>query len=199
MINSVSENKVWLRPLWVRVLIYISGIIFCDLLFTTALQIILAITDRRDSAQNETRVNFGLCVLISISFSCVPLGLIIQIGLWKKDDERYILREMHKAVSQANTIVSDEKVLMGCYSHSKISLVYVSLDGCNRDFAKTFSDMAVTEEMFQRALIFFSSGYTCCLAKRHFQFPQPSSTGHLEGGVCFCQYVSQQLSRGQWK
>ncbi|XP_037622799.1 uncharacterized protein LOC119486627 [Sebastes umbrosus] len=26
----------------------------------------------------------------------------------------------------------------------------------------------------------------------------PSSTGHLEGGVCFCQYVSQQLSTDQW-
>ncbi|KAI4825368.1 hypothetical protein KUCAC02_021051, partial [Chaenocephalus aceratus] len=26
----------------------------------------------------------------------------------------------------------------------------------------------------------------------------PSSSGHLEGGVCFCQYVSQQLSVDQW-
>ncbi|XP_078139169.1 uncharacterized protein LOC139929746 [Centroberyx gerrardi] len=42
-INSVSQNKVWLRPLWQRVLIYIAT------------------------------------------------------GLWKKDDEKYILREMQKA------------------------------------------------------------------------------------------------------
>lgn len=123
------------------------------------------------------------CILISVSFFCVPLGLIIQIGVWKEDNEKYILKETHKAVSQVNTILSDEKVLMGCHSHSKMSLVYVSLDSCKREFAKTFSEMAVTEEMFQRALIFFSSGYTCCLAKRHFQIPQPSSTGHLEGGV----------------
>lgn len=62
MISSDSENKVWL---WVRVLIYISGIIFCYVLFTTVLQIILAINGRIDLAQNETRVHFGMYINFS--------------------------------------------------------------------------------------------------------------------------------------
>ncbi|TKS73717.1 Toll-like receptor 1 [Collichthys lucidus] len=121
------------------------------------------------------------------------------ISLWKNSDEKYIVREMQKAIGQANTILSEEKVLMGCRSNSQIHLVYVSLDGCKREFAQTFPEPVAAEDMFHRALLFFSSGYACCLAKRHFPFPQPSSTGHLEGGVCFCQYVSQQLSTGQWE
>ncbi|GAA6223906.1 uncharacterized protein LOC118315701 isoform X1 [Lates japonicus] len=121
------------------------------------------------------------------------------LSLWKRDDERYIVREMQKAVGQANTILSEAKVLMGCRSTSKIYLVYVILDGCKHEFAETFSEQTNAEDMFERAMIFFSSGYACCLAKRHFPFTQLSSTGHLEGGVCFCQYVSQQLSRGEWK
>ncbi|XP_034541056.1 uncharacterized protein LOC117814054 [Notolabrus celidotus] len=39
-------------------------------------------------------------------------------------------------------------------------------------------------------VLMFLSGYACCLAKRHFPFPKASSTGHLEGGVCFCHYSS---------
>ncbi|XP_045893004.1 uncharacterized protein LOC123961558 [Micropterus dolomieu] len=121
------------------------------------------------------------------------------ISLWKKDDEKYIVREMQKVIGQANTILSAEKVLMGCRSNSKIYLVYVSLDSCKEEFAGTFSEQDGAEDMFQKALMFFSSGYACCLAKRHFPFPQPSSTGHLERGVCFCQYVSEQLKTGQWE
>ncbi|KAI4789618.1 hypothetical protein KUCAC02_021050 [Chaenocephalus aceratus] len=84
------------------------------------------------------------------------------------------------------------------------------LDAVNEDsFSKwdcgQFSDMEVPDQLRliiedqEKALLYFSSGYACCLAKRHFPFPQPSSTGHLEGGVCFCQYVSQQLSVDQWE
>ncbi|KAI9519660.1 hypothetical protein NQZ68_025798 [Dissostichus eleginoides] len=115
------------------------------------------------------------------------------------DDEKYIVREMKKAIGQANIILSEEKVLMGRRSNSKISLVYVSLDRCKHEFSETFSDQFCAEDLYQRALLYFSSGYACCLAQRHFPFPQPSSTGHLEGGVCFCQYVSQQLSVDQWE
>ncbi|XP_044049239.1 uncharacterized protein LOC122874850 [Siniperca chuatsi] len=199
MINSVSQNEVWLRPLWVRVLIYITGVIFCLLLaaFSTYMSLIVIVCIYLPEYINASSV--GVWVLTISSLYFVSLGLIIQICLWKKDDEKYIVRKMQKALGQANTILSEEKVLMGCQSNSKIYLVYVSLDGCKQEFAETFSEQAGAEDMFQRALIFFSSGYACCLAKRHFPFPLPSSTGHLEGGVCFCQYVSQQLSSKQWK
>ncbi|XP_034005309.1 uncharacterized protein LOC117497434 [Trematomus bernacchii] len=189
MINSVSENKVWFRPVWVRVLIHIIGILL--LLLVVALNVfsIIIFGDLSKVAN----------VLLIASFSLVTLGLLIHICLWKNDDEKYIVRQMKKAIGQVNIILSEEKVLMGRRSNSKISLVYVSLDRCKHEFAETFSDQVCAEDLFQRALLYFSSGYACCLAQRHFPFPQPSSTGHLEGGVCFCQYVSQQLSVDQWE
>ncbi|XP_035859491.1 uncharacterized protein LOC116038805 [Sander lucioperca] len=196
MINSVSQNKVWLRQLWLRVLIYITGLIFflillaCFIFSTFVLIHVYSLTKKYPIL---------VLVLTISSFCCVPLGLLIQMGLWKKDDEKYIVREMQKAIGKANIILCEYKVLMGCRSNSKIYLVYVSLDGCKHEFAETFSEQASAEDMFQRALTFCSSGYACCLAKRHFAFPQPGSTGHLEGGVCFCQYVSQQLSTEQWE
>ncbi|XP_028441649.1 uncharacterized protein LOC114560462 isoform X1 [Perca flavescens] len=195
MINSVYQNKVWLRQLWLRVLIYITGLIFFLILvaccvFSTACFYFNSVIKKYPIL---------VWVLTIPSFFCVPLGLLIQMGLWKKDDEKYTVREMQKAIGQANIILCEDKVLMGCRSNSKIYLVYVSLDGCKHEFAETFSEQACAEDRFQRALTFFSSGYACCLAKRHFPFPQPGSTGHLEGGVCFCQYVSQQLSTEQWE
>ncbi len=191
MINSVSQNKPY--SLWVRALMLSTVTIV--LILTTVLPSFMMGTLIGDSFKGE---NTNLWVLV-ISFYCAPVGLLIQITLWKKDEEKYMVREMQKATGQANTILCEEKVLMGCQSNSKIYLVYVSLDGCKHEFAETFSEQVAAEDMFQRALIFFSSGYACCLAKRHFPFLQPSSTGHLEGGVCFCQYVSQQLSIDQWE
>ncbi|XP_029010498.1 uncharacterized protein LOC114857813 [Betta splendens] len=192
IINSVSQYEVYLRPLWLRVLIIMAGVIFVILLvgffiFTSV------------SYENYYSVTTVIQWFGVFSFTCVPLGLIVHISLWIKDDKKYIMRAMQKAVCRANVILSEEKVLMGCLSNSKIHLVYVSLNGCKQEFAETFCEQLVAEDMFQRALLFFSSGYACCLAKRHFPFPPPSATGHLKGGICFCQYVSQQLSKGQYK
>ncbi|XP_033490595.2 uncharacterized protein LOC117262062 [Epinephelus lanceolatus] len=184
MINGVSQNKV--NQLWDLALLLVILI----LTFCLYVVIVICVVDNKSNTLLIVTLS-GVC--------CVLLGLIIQVGLWKKDQVKYIVREMQRAIGQANIILCEEKVLMGCRSNSKIYLVYVSLDGCKQEFAETFSEQEGPEEMFQRALIFFSSGYTCCLAKRHFPFPQPSSTGHLEGGVCFCQYVSQQLSADQWE
>ncbi|XP_036963421.1 uncharacterized protein LOC119024592 [Acanthopagrus latus] len=197
MINSVSQ--VWLRPKWVRALIYFIGGIFVGGLFNGFGALTVYYIEDPFNIQVFAEIPPAIFVVAIFSLFCVPIGLVIQLCLWKSDDEKYIVREMQKAIGQANKLLSEEKVLMGCQSNSKIYLVYVSLDGCKHEFAGTFSEQTIAEEMFERALIFFSSGYACCLAKRHFPFPQPSSTGHLEGGVCFCQYVSQQLSTEQWK
>ncbi|KAM4573406.1 uncharacterized protein PAE49_008228 [Odontesthes bonariensis] len=193
IVNRVSQTKVWLRPVWVRVLIYITAVISVLLLSSFLVYLNVMIF-----------VNFfekNPCTFLPVTiipFFCVLLGMIIQISLWHKDSEKYIVRELQKAVSQANIILSQEKVLMGCQSNSKIYLVYLCLDGCKQEFAETFFDQVGAEEMFQRALLLFSCGYACSLAKRHFPFLQPDTRGHLEGGVCFCHYVSQQLSRGVW-
>ncbi|XP_061679628.1 uncharacterized protein LOC133502626 isoform X2 [Syngnathoides biaculeatus] len=129
---------------------------------------------------------------------CILIGTLVQLGLTKRESVAHTVKEMQKAAGRANVILRDEKVLMGCQSTSKIHMVYVSLDGCRRTFAETFSERASAENMFGRALLYFSSGYACCLAKRSFPFPVPAAPGHLEGAVCFCQYVSTQLSLGEW-
>lgn len=183
IINSVSQTKVWFRPLWLRLLIYIVGGVFTLALIGFFLMVVVTGEEPRN---------------LSIIFFIVPLGLIVDLCLWKNDDDNYILGEMRKAVGQANVLLSEEKVLLGCSSTSKLHVVYVNVEGCRREFSDTFHDQPCAAEMFQRALLFFSSGYTCCLAKRHFPFPNPSSHSHLEGWMCFCQYVSHQLSRGEW-
>ncbi|XP_041652115.1 uncharacterized protein LOC121515422 [Cheilinus undulatus] len=197
IINRVSEDKVWLRPLWIRVVIYIAGVGSFLLLVALCMYVTIIFNVGKFLPQKVNTLPVGIWVLTLSSLYCIPVGFIIQLGLWKMDDEKYILKEMNKAVGKANLLLHEDKVLMGCRSNSKIYLVYVSLDSCKQEFAETFPDQA--EEMFQRALMFFSSGYTCSLAKRHFPFPQPSSSGHLEGRVCFCQYVSQQLSKNKWE
>ncbi|XP_019748887.1 uncharacterized protein LOC109529840 [Hippocampus comes] len=199
IINSVSPNKVWLRPLWIRAVVYVAGVIaflsfMVTFLYATAhsLANILPLT--------PSHFPMGGRAVIIICFFPVPIGLLIHLSLWKNDDEKHVVREMQKAAGQANAILMEEKLLMGCRSNSIIYLAYVSLDDCKREFTVTFEDPASAEELFKIALVWFSSGYACCLAKRHFPFPQPCpGPGHLEGGVCFCQYVSQQLSRGEWK
>ncbi|XP_060891842.1 uncharacterized protein LOC132972781 isoform X1 [Labrus mixtus] len=191
IINSVSQNRVY--TVWVRGLMLTAVCLL--LVFMIAIFSFMTGTLIAQSKQEKTNNSaYTIACLFLVS-----LGLIIQVLLWKRDEMIYIVRELQKAVGKANLIISEEKVLMGCCSNSNIYLVYVSLEGCKQEFAETFSKQDGAEEMFQRALMFFSSGYTCCLAKKHFPFPQPSSSGHLEGGVCFCQYVSQQLSKEKWE
>ncbi|XP_037622022.1 uncharacterized protein LOC119486193 isoform X2 [Sebastes umbrosus] len=184
MINSVSQNIMF--SLWRRVLMPVIAGIFLLIMIISC-----------------SKVDLTKVVKTNLTQACLICGVLVwlsEIALWKKDQLTYILRKLQKVIGQANIILCEEKVLMGCWSNSKIHLVYVSLDGCKNEFAETFSEQVCAEDMFQRALLYFSSGYACCLAKKHFPFPfpQPSSTGHLEGGVCFCQYVSQQLSIDQW-
>ncbi|KAI4789617.1 hypothetical protein KUCAC02_035129 [Chaenocephalus aceratus] len=115
------------------------------------------------------------------------------------DDEKYIVREMKKAIGQANIILSEEKVLMGRRSKLQKSLwCMFSLERCKHEFAETFSDQVCAEDFVQRALLYFSSGYACGLLKDTSPFLS-QLLGHLEGGVCFCQYGSQQLSVDQWE
>ncbi|CAL9696575.1 unnamed protein product [Knipowitschia caucasica] len=197
IINQVSQTQVWLRPLWKRVVAYIAGVLFVAgwmsmLVFATATILPYGIL-------SEAPLSFVVPSLVLIFV--VPLGILIQLCFWKYDDRRRILLEMQKAVGKANVLMFAQKVLMGCRSTSKIYLVYISLDSCRQEFEKQFSAQTSSEDMFRRALLYFSSGYTCCLAKKHFPFttaPPSGSSGHLPGGVCFCHYVSQMLERGQW-
>ncbi|XP_061780346.1 uncharacterized protein [Nerophis lumbriciformis] len=199
IINSVSKNEVWLRPLWMRVVLYISGLI----MFISVLGLFIYSTGLVTQIILPVEVGYshvGAWVVTIVSFFSVPIGLLVQLLLWKIDDEKHVVGAMQKAAGRANAILREEKLLMGCLSNSNLYLVYVCLDGCEGEFEEAFESQVDAKEAFEKALCIFSSGYACCLAKKHFPFPQPDSRlGHLVGGVCFCQYVSLQLSRGEWK
>ncbi|XP_057693302.1 uncharacterized protein LOC130916530 [Corythoichthys intestinalis] len=197
IINSVSLDKVWLRPLWIRVILYIYGIIAIVLLVVI---FTLIFTNVAGSILQDTPEGIPIDIVIFLCLFSIPFGVLIQLCLWKMDDEKFIVKEMQKAAGQANIILFEQNILMGFRSNSIMYLVYVSLEGCKGEFATTFKHSTSAEECFKVALLRFSSEYACCLAKKHFPFAQPCPIqGHLEGGVCFCQYVSQQLSRGEWK
>ncbi|XP_061735662.1 uncharacterized protein LOC133538251 [Nerophis ophidion] len=199
IINSVSQNEVWLRPLWMRVLLYMSGLIMFLLLIGLFVYVTAFVTINIIPT-NANDAPVGALVVTIASLFSVPIGLLVHLSLWKMDDGKHVVRAMQKAAGRANAILREEKLLMGCCSNSKLYLVYVCLNGCEGEFKEAFESQVDAKEAFKRALLMFSSGYACCLAKKHFPFPQPDSCrGHLVGGVCFCQYVSLQLSRGEWK
>ncbi|KAK1888299.1 Toll-like receptor 2 type-1 [Dissostichus eleginoides] len=156
MINSVSENKV--LPRWATVMMVLAALIMFSSLVALSTYMVFMFSALKIHG-NKT-----LWVLIC-SLYCLAFGMLIQISLLKVDQGKCIVREMQKALGQANIILSEEKVLMGSQSNSKIYLVYVSLDRCKHEFAETFSDQVCPDEMYQRALLYFSSGYACCLAK----------------------------------
>ncbi|XP_077567291.1 uncharacterized protein LOC144192115 [Stigmatopora nigra] len=196
MVNDVSSKRVWMPRIRERVFGYIMGVVFFLVLvlgfifYSAELTVFLIPVREEDSS--------GKWAIILIAYFSVPIGFLIQLCLWKNDDEKYVVREMQKAAGHANVILVQEKLLMGFRSNSIMYLVYVSLEGCKRHFGATFDDSDNAEELLQIALVRFSSEYACSLAKRHFPFPQPCPPpGHLEGGVCFCQYVSMQLSLGE--
>ncbi|XP_077452742.1 uncharacterized protein LOC144071464 isoform X2 [Stigmatopora argus] len=161
IVNNVSSNRVWMRSLCDRVLGYFMGVLFFVILtgvfgYSTANVIVFF---------SPVQINNSpavMCSIIIIAFSSVPIGLLVQLSLWKHDDENYV--------------------------------------GCKGQFAATFDDSDNAEKLLKLALLWFSTEYACCLAKRCYPFPLPCPPpGHLEGGVCFCQYVSMQLSLGEWK
>ncbi|XP_062316998.1 uncharacterized protein LOC134020780 [Osmerus eperlanus] len=165
IINNVSQTKVWLRPYWLRLLMYFLGVLQIVLLY-----VLVSFTS---SFCREKVPKY-----LFLFFLVVPLGLTVQLCLWKSDDNKYIIGEMQRAVGKANTLLSGVKVLMGCQSNTKLHVVYTSksLEGCRREFSDTFPGRPRAAEMFQRALLYFSSGYACCLSKRPFPLSPPTAS-----------------------
>lgn len=104
-----------------------------------------------------------------------------------------------KLLEISNSLLINNSLLVGCDSQVKLQWVYISLTRCRRHFSETFGEGEPSaEEMFQRALQYFSSDYACCVAKRHFQFSYLGTTpGHWNKGPWFCQFVSC-MEEGSW-
>ncbi|XP_029465454.1 uncharacterized protein LOC115095614 [Rhinatrema bivittatum] len=140
----------------------------------------------------------GLPILM-IGVFLMP-AMCINIFRWSNRRMERNLYEMSHRTGEANLVMMHNWVLIGCESLTKLHFVYVSLEECKKTFNDIFQDgNPSSEEMFQRAIIYFSSGYTCCVAKKYFPFyDQINKPGHLENGVCFCQYVSMHLKDNIW-
>ncbi|XP_072280223.1 uncharacterized protein [Pyxicephalus adspersus] len=113
---------------------------------------------------------------------------------WKSRQNKLVIKEMVKKTSQANLIFSKNSVLVGCPSRAQLYFVYVSLYQCMETFYTTFSHGSTfATNMWEKAIISYSSDYACCLARKHFPFNGTDAPGHMEDGICFCQYVFTQL------
>ncbi|KAM5140460.1 uncharacterized protein ACMZJ9_014313 [Mantella aurantiaca] len=146
----------------------------------------------------------------SVYFNMLPFLPIVMVGVllmptlcikilfWKCMQTMLVSREMVIKTSQANLILSKNAVLAGCSSRVQLYFVYVSLNQCLEIFYTTFGHgTAFATDMWEKAILSYSSDYACCLAKKHFPFNCTDSPGHVEDGICFCQYVSNQLRMGK--
>ncbi|XP_069467163.1 uncharacterized protein [Ambystoma mexicanum] len=135
---------------------------------------------------------------IMIAGPLVPAA-IASVCFWGKRTEKQRHCKMTQRPEEANILLLESLVLISCESR-KLHFVYVLLAEWRRTIEAPFSnDNQLAEEMLRRALVHFSSGYACCLAKKHFPFgEQAPAAKHLEHGICFCQYVSLQLKQGNW-
>ncbi|KAM5142304.1 uncharacterized protein ACMZJ9_016239 [Mantella aurantiaca] len=120
--------------------------------------------------------------------------IFIKTVCWNKQTAKKITQEMKKKTCQANLILNDSSLLIGCSSKSQLFFVYVKLCDCMKTFQAAFSyDSELTKNMWEKSISIYSSDYACCLAKKHFPFNCIEPHGHLREGICFCQYVAAQL------
>lgn len=184
IINSVSQTKVRFRSLWAQALVAIVAFILISL--TSGLLGLIIGYAVVDNALFELKIVAAICLTV------IFIWVMCKVALFKKNERQRIVSELQKAIGQANTLLFEENILMGAQSNSKIHMVYVLLDGCRRELTELFPED--NEVVFKRALLKYSCSYSYCLAKRHFPFPTPTNTGHLDGHVCFCQFVFHQLT-----
>ncbi|XP_053548135.1 uncharacterized protein LOC128639905 isoform X1 [Bombina bombina] len=115
--------------------------------------------------------------------------LFIKVVCWNKVNVRKITKQMVLKTGEANLILMKTSLLAGYSVTAQLFFVYVSLQKCRETFEITFgSDSVLATKMWRKAIVNYSSDYTCCLAKKHFPLNCVDSPGHQEGCVCFCQY-----------
>ncbi|KAM6383244.1 uncharacterized protein FN964_004983 [Alca torda] len=151
----------------------------------------------QDSGDSYTTF-FGCIMVFATLCSFSTFGNYAYNYKIKSADEK--LLEMSQVAGEANSLLIKDSLLVGCDSRVKLQLVYISLAGCRRHFLETFGEGEYSaQEMFQRALHYFSSDYACCVAKKHFQFSYSGTTpGHWDEGPCFCQFVSHCMEEESW-
>nr|XP_017513157.2 uncharacterized protein LOC108395407 isoform X2 [Manis javanica] len=138
-------------------------------------------------------------VIAGNMFFC-PLFMVLAVNTlcWSRRFSKKKMRELVLRVGEANLLLAQHSVLMGCDTANKLYFVHVLLEKCRQVFLEAAST-GEGEGLFQEALLQFSCGYACCLAHAHFPHCEDvdaeGAGGHLELGLCFCQFVFLQLKR----
>ncbi|KAM3913304.1 uncharacterized protein RB166_018617 [Leptodactylus fuscus] len=185
-LNDIPVTRSCLRFTTCRVLLCILIVL---LFFTCALFFAFTIS---------LYFGHGLGMLVYFPIAMVVVLLIpvifINILCWKSRQSKFMMKRMVLKACQTNLILSKYSVLVGCCSRTQLFFVYVSLCRCKETVLNTFChDSQLATEMWERAIINYSSDYACCLAKNHFPFALAPPPGHLKDRICFCQYVSMLL------
>ncbi|XP_032255524.1 uncharacterized protein LOC116629333 [Phoca vitulina] len=184
ILNGVRSPRSCLRYLGCRVPLGLFLIVLS--LATLTLTLVLG------HQQNPPAKRF---LLISATVFFCPLLIVLGVNslCWFRRFSQKKMRELELRVGEANVLLAPHSLLMGCDTMNKLHFVYVLLGDCRRVFLQAPQG----ETLFREALLRFSSSYTCCVAHAHFPACEDTqgAPGHLELGLCFCQFVSLQLKK----
>ncbi|KAK2491334.1 hypothetical protein MC885_014599 [Smutsia gigantea] len=154
--------------------------------------------DSLPSWKEQTPARQFLLITANMFFCPLLMVLAVNTLCWFRRFSKKKMRELVLRVGEANLLLSQHSVLMGCDTANKLYFVHVLLEKCKQVFLEAAS-AGEGEGLFQEALLQFSCGYACCLAHAHFphceDMDAEGAGGHLELGLCFCQFVFLQLKR----
>ncbi|XP_072484560.1 uncharacterized protein [Notamacropus eugenii] len=196
ILNGVSSSKCCFRYIGCRITLCI--ILSIISIFLIVFAVVTLLVER--STSSRLILNFFVIHFPMLFLSASLVALVVNMMCWARRARKAKFRELNLKVGEANLILANHSVLIGCETINKLSFVYVSLKECEKVFLDTFPDENPSaEEMFRSAVIRYSSSYACCVANKYFPFPEEvEEEGHMSDGVCFCQYVSLQVKNNRW-
>ncbi|XP_073451307.1 uncharacterized protein [Aquarana catesbeiana] len=187
IINDISPSNSLLRSQVCQLVLLL--LLVCPISFLIGLYVIPYLITSKNIDP------FDILPFLPIAMAVVLLmpTLCFKVCYWKVRQTKLVTRKMVMKTGKANLILSKHSVLAGCSSREQLHFVYVSLCQCMETFYLTFGyGSTLATNMWEKAILTCSSDYACCLARKHFPFNCKDSPGHIEDGICFCQYVSTQ-------
>ncbi|XP_053307087.1 uncharacterized protein LOC128469293 [Spea bombifrons] len=188
IINDVRPSRSFLRFVTFKVFVCIALVLLMVLNFIVSL-VSVATLRVLDGMMGHKVAAFVPNFMVSIFL--MPT-LLFKVLSWNRKMTKAIKKEMVLKTGHANVLLMESSLLVGCPSKNQLFFVYVSLRECRQAFDVAFghrSELVTT--MWEKALINYSSDYACCLARKHFPFNGAHPPGHLDQGMCFCQYVAE--------
>ncbi|XP_043837334.1 uncharacterized protein LOC122739740 isoform X2 [Dromiciops gliroides] len=188
ILNAVSSSKCCFRYLGCRITLCIILSILCLVFSFFAITSFFPSYQRLKDTNRDTLI-FVLEHVPMLFLSMSIIACIVNMMCWGRRSRKEKLRELNLKVGEANLILASHSVLIGCETINKLYFVYVSLKECKQVFLETFpNESPSAEEMFQSAIIRYSSNYACCVANKHFPLAEEvEEEGHMSDGTCFCQ------------